>query len=97
VLDSLVKIGIAKKVCHPGAAARFETKLERHHHLVCIRCDTVTDFEHPAFDTLPLPDAASLGFELDDYSIHFRGICAACRGEGRRSSVRGQPRRKRNP
>lgn len=86
VLDSLVKIGIAKKVCHPGAAARFEIKLERHHHLVCVRCDKVTDFEHPAFDRLSLPDAAALGFELKDYSIHFRGMCADCaRVEGRRA------------
>ncbi len=85
VLDSLVKIGIAKKVCHPGAASRFETKPERHHHLVCIRCDKVIDFEHPAFDRISLPDTAGLGFELDDYSIHFRGVCTACaKAEGQR-------------
>lgn len=103
VLDSLVKIGIAKKVCHPGAAARFETKLERHHHLVCVRCDKVTDFEHPAFDRLSLPNAATLGFELQDYSIHFRGMCADCaRADGRsstaakRASASGKRPRKRS-
>jgi Fur family peroxide stress response transcriptional regulator len=85
VLDTLVKIGIARKVCHPGAAARFETKIERHHHLVCVRCDKVMDFEHPALDRLSLPDARDLGFVLDDYSIHFRGVCADCaRGDARR-------------
>ncbi len=104
VLDSLVKIGIAKKVCHPGAAARFETKLERHHHLVCVRCDKVTDFEHPAFDKLSLPAAPAPRFEVKDYSSHCRGVCADCaRAEGRRPSARrspGRPRkraRKRNP
>jgi Fur family peroxide stress response transcriptional regulator len=92
VLDSLVKIGIAKKVCHPGAAARFETKLERHHHLVCVRCDKVTDFEHPAFDRLSLPDAGALGFELADYSIHFRGMCAKC---ARAAGAHKRPRKRR--
>jgi len=89
VLNSLVRIGVARKVCHPGAAARFETKLERHHHLVCVRCDKVMDFEHPAFDRLSLPDAGAHGFLFDDYSIHFRGVCADCAKAG------GRPRRTR--
>lgn len=94
VLDSLVKIGVAKKVCHPGAAARYETKLERHHHLVCVQCDKVTDFEHPSFDKLSLPNAATLGFELQDYSIHFRGICVDCaRGHQRPSSAGSRAKR----
>ena len=80
VLNSLVRMGIARKVCHPGAAARFETRVERHHHLVCVRCDKVVDFEPASRLRLPLPDATSLGFRLDDYSIHFRGVCAECIG-----------------
>lgn len=96
VLDSLVKIGIAKKVSHPGAAARFETRLHRHHHLVCTRCDTVVDFDHPAFDALTLPDAETIGFECSDYSIHFQGVCAACaRAERRAPRAKAPPQRRR--
>lgn len=95
VLDSLVKIGIAKKVSHPGAAARFETRLHRHHHLVCVRCDKVVDFDHPAFDALALPDARTVGFECRDYSIHFQGVCAACAKADRRAPrTKAPPRRK---
>lgn len=88
ILDTLVKIRVARKVCHPGAATRFETKVERHHHLVCVQCDKVMDFEHPSLDGLALPPTDGHGFELDDYSIHFRGVCADCAKAGKRGGQR---------
>jgi Fur family peroxide stress response transcriptional regulator len=97
VLDSLVKMGIARKVSHPGAAARFEARPDRHHHVVCVRCDKVMDFACPAFDRLSLPDGAPLGFRVNDYSIHFTGVCADCaRAEARKpSGTRGPARTRR--
>ena len=80
VLETLVRINIARKVCHPGAAARFEVETQRHHHLVCIQCGRMSDLEDPRLDTLPFPDAVAHGFELTDYSIQFRGTCTDCAG-----------------
>lgn len=80
VLDTLVEIGLAVKICSPGAGARFDPKTDRHHHLVCVQCERVMDFEAPTLNTLPLPDARKRAFEIHDYSIHFRGLCADCRG-----------------
>ncbi len=34
VLETLVRVGIERKVRHPGAAARYEVETHRHHHLV---------------------------------------------------------------
>lgn len=78
VLETLVQLGIARKVCHPGAAARFEVESHRHHHLVCLRCGRMIDLEDPRLDNLPFPGAGARGFELTDYSIQFRGTCADC-------------------
>lgn len=78
VLETLVKVGAARKVCHPGASARFEVKMSRHHHLVCLHCEKVVDLEDPSLDGIPLPAGRRLGFEVADYSIHFCGICKAC-------------------
>ena len=107
ILDTLVRIGVARKVCHPGAAARFETRTERHHHLVCVHCDKVIDFDHPSLHRIPLPDARGQGFQLEDYSIHFRGTCADCartlrpRQDGRRANAgskkRARPPERRSP
>jgi Fe2+ or Zn2+ uptake regulation protein len=90
VLELLVRLGIARKVCHPGAAARYEMRIGRHHHLVCLACESMVDLECPALNSLPLPDVSS-GFKIEDYSIQFRGLCPAC---ARKSPVRRDKRSK---
>lgn len=78
VLEAFVRVGVARKVCHPGAAARYEMVRTRHHHLVCLVCGRMTDFEDPRLDRLPLPGSKARGFKVADYSIQFRGKCAGC-------------------
>jgi Fur family peroxide stress response transcriptional regulator len=87
VLDTFVRLGLVAKTPHLGSAVRFDPRTERHHHLVCTVCGRVLDVESKRLDALPLPDAAALGFEIDDFSVHMRGVCAACRRgrRGRRS------------
>jgi len=79
VLNTLVQLGLAVKICSPGASARFDPKTDRHHHLVCVQCEQVMDFEAPTLNTLTLPDARKSAFQIHDYSIHFRGLCVDCR------------------
>lgn len=78
ILEMLVKTGMITKVCHPGSAARFDPRLGRHHHLVCLSCECIIDVDEPRLDHLPLPNVRTLGFRIDDYHIHFRGLCAPC-------------------
>lgn len=90
VLETLVQAGVIAKACHPGTAARYDPLTHRHHHLVCLHCDKLVDWHDARLDALPLPrGATAAGFEIDDYSVHFRGTCAACRarlGRQRRST-----------
>ena len=79
VLDTLVKLGVVVKICSPGTGTRFDPRTDRHHHLVCVQCEQVMDFEAPNLNALRLPDARKRAFEIHDYSIHFRGLCADCR------------------
>ncbi|MCE9589174.1 MAG: transcriptional repressor [Planctomycetes bacterium] len=81
VLDMLVRIGMLTKVCHPGSAVRFDPRVGRHHHLVCLQCERIIDVEDPRLNRVPLPDVRGRGFQINDYHIHFRGICAACLGK----------------
>lgn len=81
VLDLLVDLGIIAKVGHPGSAVRFDPNTERHHHLVCLRCNELFDLEAPDLDDLEFPDTRRLGFRVADYSILFTGVCAACSGK----------------
>lgn len=78
VLETLVKVGVASKVFHPDAVARFDPVRERHHHLVCERCGRLYDLEASAVKDVPMPRSRS-GFVIRDYSINFTGVCSDCR------------------
>lgn len=80
VLDTLVAIGVLGRACSPGTASRFDPMLQRHHHLVCMRCERLIDLEDERLAVqVPLPDVQSYGFEIYNLSIHFQGLCADCR------------------
>jgi Fur family peroxide stress response transcriptional regulator len=79
VLETLVGLGVIRRLHHPGASSRFDGKVHRHHHLICTKCQKVVDIESPSLDGLELPAGYEKEFELDDYAVHFFGICGACR------------------
>jgi Fur family peroxide stress response transcriptional regulator len=60
-----------------GAAARYEAKLDRHHHFLCRRCGRLEDVSREAVGA---PALGALGgdFVVEDYEIVLRGLCAAC-------------------
>lgn len=78
-LETLVRLGLARRVSHPGGTARFDPITRRHHHLVCIRCGRIFDWDDPRLDALPLPEMRLEDFEISDFSIHFEGRCGECR------------------
>jgi Fur family peroxide stress response transcriptional regulator len=78
-LETLVRLGVARMVCSPGASARFDPNVEQHHHLVCLHCGKMTDLNDQRLNNLPLPDTRGTAFEITDYTVHFRGICLTCR------------------
>jgi len=81
VLETLVEVGLVRRVHHPGATARFDARMGRHHHLVCVRCNRIVDFDNPILDHIDLPQGKPGGFEISDFSVQFMGICPECREE----------------
>jgi Fur family peroxide stress response transcriptional regulator len=82
-LETLADLGLARRTNHFGAYARFDANMEQHHHLVCILCNRVSDFQHPELSIGALPDVRGSGFVVSDYSIYFEGHCADCRKSAR--------------
>jgi len=77
ILEVFALLRVVCKVGHPGATARYEIRIGRHHHLLCLDCGVIVDLEDPALDTITLPGKDS-GFRIEDYSIQFRGLCSRC-------------------
>lgn len=93
VLDTLVQLGVIGKPSHLGSATRYEPNIHRHHHLVCVSCGHVLDVED---DGSPIDPSPFLGeqakvFDIVDYSIHFHGVCAACRAGAQPPDDQAQP------
>lgn len=71
--------GLVTRVHAAGDQARFDANLDPHHHLVCLRCRRVIDFEDPRLDRLPLPTGVPDGFVVKVRRVHLLGLCPGCR------------------
>jgi len=93
ILGTFVSLGLVAKTCHPGSAARFDPKLRRHHHLVCLDCGRIIDVEDPRLNHIPWPKVNPRVFQIEDYNVHFRGRCARCSQKPRARQRRPNGRR----
>jgi Fur family transcriptional regulator, peroxide stress response regulator len=81
VLETFVRLEVVSKVSNPQAKTRFDADTSRHHHLICLKCDTVADYVDDRLNGIELPAVALNGFAMLDYSLSITGICDACSGE----------------
>jgi len=79
VLETLVSIGVAKKISNPESKARFDADTNRHHHLSCLKCGMILDLHDTTLNDITVPDRLDDEFTILDYSITYTGFCARCR------------------
>ncbi len=77
ILETFTDLRVIRKVPHPGTVARYESRTSRHHHLLCLQCGRMEDLDDAALDKVALPGKET-GFQIEDYSIQFRGLCSKC-------------------
>jgi Fur family ferric uptake transcriptional regulator len=68
---------------HMGSGdATFEwVASERHHHLICRKCDHVTQIDHKHLDKLGADIGKATGFHADMDHFAIFGLCADCQRE----------------
>jgi Fur family transcriptional regulator, peroxide stress response regulator len=86
-LEAFVQMGAIRRAHHLGPASRFDSNTDHHHHLVCMRCNAVVDFDDVRLDTLPLPETTRTAFRIVDYSVHYAGLCASCQEAERKQPI----------
>lgn len=78
-LDVLKRAGLIRELNVDGSFARYEAKLDRHHHLICSRCGKMVDaYLSPSVDLKCRP-LANEEFEVWDFHVEFYGLCSRCR------------------
>lgn len=87
-LESLARLGVITKACHPGAVVRYDRHTDLHHHLICLHCDGIVDVSNARLDDLEVPNTSAYGFEVADFRVQLRGLCRRCRANaGREEST----------
>lgn len=88
-LAVLQQAGVVLRVVGTDEFLRFELAEEltgrHHHHLVCVSCGVVEDFDPPARVEQSLADAVgnlsrATGFRAETHRLDLLGTCAACAG-----------------
>lgn len=82
VLTQFEDAGLVLRHNFEGGRSVFELDRGQHHdHMVCVRCNTVTEFFDEEIEKLQKQAAEKHEFELQDHSLYLYGICSECRAE----------------
>ena len=77
-LAAFQEMGLVNEVEGYGNAKRFDSKLEKHHHLHCIKCGTIVDFTSDSYDAIEVPKNISKGFKIKLLRVTIDGFCKKC-------------------
>ena len=88
-LDLLSELGILVQVDFGDGCARYELntadpKAHHHHHLICLDCKNVIEFDEDLLDQLEAYIEKKSGFQIINHEVKFFGYCSEClakRGE----------------
>jgi len=79
VLTQFENAGLVLKHNFEGGRSVFELDRGEHHdHMVCAKCNTVTEFFDAEIEEKQKEIAKKYNFELQDHSLYLYGICKKC-------------------
>lgn len=83
-LNLLEKEKFIKKLNMKDEESKFELVTDHHHHLICRKCNEILALDCPLqeFET---ELAAETGYQIEEHSIKFYGLCPECQEELGRS------------
>ena len=79
-LTHFEEAGILTKVDLRKGSACFELAKEHHHHIACLKCDTVEDFESREVEKVlgKIARNSSKFINIKQHSLELFGLCKAC-------------------
>ncbi len=74
-------IGLVDVVEVFGGPKRFDPDIDDHHHLHCMACGRIIDFDHDNYTRLEVPAEIARRFTVISKRVVLKGLCAACTPE----------------
>jgi Fur family ferric uptake transcriptional regulator len=80
-VELFADLEILRKLNLGDGRSRYEfmDAAKHHHHLVCLKCGYVIEFEEDMLDGVEKKLAGQSGFEITDHRVKFYGYCRNCR------------------
>jgi Fe2+ or Zn2+ uptake regulation protein len=79
-LQIFKKLGLVEELHFDEGHHHYEVKPSaEHHHLVCLGCGRVIEFNHPLSRYIKKNIAEAKGFDIAETEVRVAGYCAKCR------------------
>jgi Fur family transcriptional regulator, stress-responsive regulator len=78
VCETLHRAALARRFEPAGSPARYEARVDNHHHLVCRACGDTADVDCAVGLAPCLEPSDAAGFAVDEAEVTFWGLCPAC-------------------
>jgi Fur family peroxide stress response transcriptional regulator len=85
-LHTFIAKGLLSEVSVHHGPLRVETNQQPHHHLVCLRCRSIADFDDAGVISSGLRRRLPSRFQLQRVVVDVLGICEACSRKRRATS-----------
>jgi len=70
--------GLIRRIQPAGSAARYEHRVDNHHHLACRKCGNVVDIDCAVGKAPCLVAEHDHGYKIDEAEVTYWGVCPAC-------------------
>ncbi|MDJ0804911.1 MAG: Fur family transcriptional regulator [Desulfobacterales bacterium] len=80
-LLTLAGLGLVDVVEVFGGPKRFDPDIDGHHHLHCMACGRIVDFDHEDYTHLEVPAEIARKFTVISKRVVLKGLCKTCAPE----------------
>lgn len=80
-LSALSEHGLIRRFQPAGSSARYETRIDNHHHLMCRNCGTMLDVDCAKGKAPCLHPVEDHGYAIDEAEVIYWGLCPDCQSQ----------------
>jgi len=80
-LQTFKKLGLIEELHFDEGHHHYEKRSTQHHHLVCLGCGRIVEFQYPSANLIRKNVREARDFEITSSEIRMTGYCPKCRRE----------------
>lgn len=77
-LNAMSEHGIIRRIQPAGSPARYEHRVDNHHHLICRECKNLIDIDCAVGAAPCLEAQQDHGYKIDEAEVTYWGVCPDC-------------------